>query len=151
MPGTAEKVFLLVKETVEKCGVDLWDVRFLKEGASYYLRVFIDKDEGISIDDCTRVSHAIDPVIDAVDPIDVPYYLEVCSPGIERELTREEHFLKSKGKTVNIKLYKALNGTKQITGVLKDYNGGPVVETDDGTVLNLSKGDFSKAVALEEI
>ena len=88
MANSAEKVYGLIKDAVEEQGVSLWDVRFLKEGASWYLRVFIDKPEGISIDDCTNVSHAIDPIIDAADPIDVSYYLEVCSPGIERELTR---------------------------------------------------------------
>ena len=92
MANSAEKVYELIKDTVAAEGVGLWDVRFLKEGASWYLRVFIDKPEGISIDDCTNVSHAIDPIIDEADPIDVSYYLEVCSPGIERELTRRRHY-----------------------------------------------------------
>ena len=90
MANSAERVYELIKDAVEAEGVRLWDVRFLKEGASWYLRVFIDKPEGISIDDCTNVSHAIDPIIDEADPIDVSYYLEVCSPGIERELTRQQ-------------------------------------------------------------
>ena len=89
MPKAADMVFSLVKEPVEKCGVSLWDVRFLKEGAEYYLRIFIDKDGGVSIDDCTRVSHAIDPIIDEADPIDRSYYLEVCSAGLSSELTRD--------------------------------------------------------------
>ena len=110
MANSAEKVYELIKETVEKQGVNLWDVRFLKEGASWYLRVFIDKPEGISIDDCTNVSHAIDPIIDDADPIDVSYFLEVCSPGTERELTRQSHFEACVGKRVKIKLYKALDG-----------------------------------------
>ena len=75
MAKVADKVYSLIKETVQQQGVRLWDVVFVKEGASYYLRVFIDKDEGISIDDCTNVSHAIDPIIDEADPIDVSYYL----------------------------------------------------------------------------
>ena len=78
MANSAEKVYELIKTAVEEQGVSLWDVRFLKEGASWYLRVFIDKSEGVSIDDCTNVSHAIDPIIDEADPIDVSYYLEVC-------------------------------------------------------------------------
>ena len=100
MANSAEKVYSLIKQTVEEQGVSLWDVRFLKEGASWYLRVYIDKPEGISIDDCTNVSHAIDPIIDEADPIDVSYYLEVCSPGVERELTKPRHFENSVGKTV---------------------------------------------------
>ena len=77
MANAAERVYSLIKETVENQGVELWDVRFVKEGASWYLRVFIDKEDGITIDDCTNVSHAIDPVIDEADPIDKSYYLEV--------------------------------------------------------------------------
>ena len=69
MASAAERVYSLIKETVESQGVELWDVRFVKEGASWYLRVFIDKQDGITIDDCTNVSHAIDPVIDEADPI----------------------------------------------------------------------------------
>ena len=100
MAGIADKVFSLVKEPVEDCGVSLWDVRFLKEGAEYYLRIFIDKDGGVSIDDCTRVSHKIDPIIDEADPIDKSYYLEVCSAGLSRELSRDGHFKHYIGKTV---------------------------------------------------
>lgn len=144
MANAAEKVYGLIKETVEAEGVSLWDVRFLKEGASWYLRVFIDKPEGISIDDCTNVSHAIDPIIDDADPIDVSYYLEVCSPGTERELTRQSHFEASVGKTVKIKLYKALDGAKELTGSLKSAAERVVIETDNGEY-ELDYKDISKA------
>ena len=130
MANAAEKVYSLIKEAVENCGVELWDVRFLKEGASWYLRVFIDKPEGINIDDCTEVSHAIDPIIDEADPIDVSYYLEVCSPGIERELTRNEHFKKSVGKKIKLKLYKALDGVKEFIGILLSADELVVLKTD---------------------
>ena len=123
MASAAERVYALIKETVESQGVELWDVRFLKEGASWYLRVFIDKEEGITIDDCTDVSHAIDPVIDEADPIDKSYYLEVCSPGIERELTRPEHFEKMIGQMVKLKLYKAIDGVKEFKGELLSFDG----------------------------
>ena len=73
MASAAERVYDLIKDTVESQGVTLWDVRFVKEGASWYLRVFIDKEDGISIDDCTNVSHAIDPILDEHDPIDKSY------------------------------------------------------------------------------
>lgn len=144
MANAAEKVYGLIKETVEAEGVSLWDVRFLKEGASWYLRVFIDKPKGISIDDCTNVSHAIDPIIDDADPIDVSYYLEVCSPGTERELTRQSHFEASVGKTVKIKLYKALDGVKELTGTLKSAAERVVIETDNGEY-ELDYKDISKA------
>jgi len=132
MASAAERVYALIKETVENCGVELWDVRFLKEGASWYLRVFIDKPEGITIDDCTDVSHAIDPVIDEADPIDKSYYLEVCSPGLERELVREEHFQKMLGEKIKVKLYKAIDGVKEFTGVLKSAGDSVTVDTENG-------------------
>ena len=132
MANAAERVYDLIKETVEAQGVELWDVRFLKEGASWYLRVFIDKEDGISIDDCTNVSHAIDPVIDEADPIDVSYYLEVCSPGIERELSRKHHYGKVLGEKIKIKLYKALEGKKEFIGILKNAGDDITLETENG-------------------
>ena len=132
MANAAERVYTLIKETVEQQGTTLWDVRFLKEGASWYLRVFIDKPEGITIDDCTDVSHAIDPIIDEADPIDKAYYLEVCSPGLERELARDFHFEWAVEKEVKIRLYKAIDGKKEFTGVLKKAGEEIVLLTDDG-------------------
>lgn len=132
MANAAEKVYNLIKETVEQQGVTLWDVRFLKEGASWYLRVFIDKTEGITIDDCTDVSHAIDPIIDEADPIDVPYYLEVCSPGLERELTRPFHYERVLGEKIKIRLYKAVDGKKEFTGILESADSDIILQTDDG-------------------
>ena len=144
MANAAEKVYGLIKEAVEQQGVELWDVRFLKEGASWYLRVFIDKAEGVNIDDCTNVSHAIDPIIDEADPIDVSYYLEVCSPGIERELTRKEHFSKVIGEKIKLKLYKAREGKKEFIGVLKSAGDIIELETEDGT-LEFTLKEISKS------
>ena len=131
MASAAERVYSLIKETVENEGVILWDVRFLKEGASWYLRVFIDKEGGISIDDCSRVSHAIDPVIDEADPIDKSYYLEVCSPGLNRELKEPYHFEAFVGSEVLLTLYKAEDGSKSVRGILEAFNNGPVLRVGD--------------------
>ena len=144
MANAAEKVYGLIKETVEECGVELWDVRFLKEGASWYLRVFIDKPEGVTIDDCTDVSHAVDPIIDEADPIDVPYYFEVCSPGLERELTKPVHFEKMLGNRIKLKLYKALDGKKEFIGILKSADDGITIETED-TEMTFTLKEISKA------
>ena len=144
MANAADRVYALIKETVEAQGVELWDVRFLKEGASWYLRVFIDKNDGISIDDCTNVSHAIDPIIDEADPIDVSYYLEVCSPGIERELTKPFHYDKVKGELIKIKLYKAIEGKKEFTGILKE-TGENIILDIDGEEISFSLSAISKA------
>lgn len=148
MASIADKVYGLVKDTVESCGVALWDVRFVKEGASHYLRIFIDKPDGISINDCTDVSHAIDPVIDEADPIDCSYYLEVCSPGTDRELVRPHHFEYGLGKEVTVKLFKAIDGKKEFTGVLKNYDGGITLDID-GTEVEFPKGSFSKVYIFE--
>jgi ribosome maturation factor RimP len=142
--SAAERVYSLIKETVESQGVELWDVRFVKEGASWYLRVFIDKEDGITIDDCTDVSHAIDPVIDEADPIDKSYYLEVCSCGIERELSRPEHFEKMLGEKVKIKLYKAIDGVKEFTGTLVSAKDSITIEVD-GNNMEFTLKDISKA------
>lgn len=144
MANAAEKVYSLIEETVKNEGVTLWDVRFLKEGANWYLRVFIDKPEGISIDDCTAVSHAIDPIIDEADPIDKSYFLEVCSPGIERELTRPWHYEAVLGEKIKIKLYKALDGKKEFTGLLKTSGDTLIIETETGE-MTFPKETVSKA------
>lgn len=144
MAGAAERIYSLIEETVKNQGVSLWDVRFLKEGANWYLRVFIDKPEGIGIDDCTNVSHAIDPIIDEADPIDKSYYLEVCSPGIERELTRDWHYEWAKGKNVKIKLYKAFDGKKEFKGILSDIGENLIITTEDGD-LSFPQDAVSKA------
>lgn len=144
MANAAERVYSLIEETVKNEGVTLWDVRFLKEGANWYLRVFIDKPEGISIDDCTAVSHAIDPIIDEADPIDKSYFLEVCSPGIERELTRPWHYEAVLGEKIKLKLYKAIDGKKEFTGSLKTSGDTLVIKTETGE-MSFPKETVSKA------
>ena len=144
MASIAEKVAAIIRSTVEAQGVELWDVRYVKEGASYYLRVYIDKAEGINIDDCTNVSHAIDPVLDEADPIKDSYYLEVCSPGIERELLTPEHFEKMIGEKIKLRLFKARDGKKEFTGILEAFDGGITLNAD-GEIFRFEKGEFAKA------
>ncbi len=144
MASAAERVYSLIEETVKEQGVTLWDVRFLKEGANWYLRVFIDSENGIGIDECTNVSHAIDPIIDEADPIDKSYYLEVCSPGIERELTRDWHFEWAKDKKVTLRLYKAVDGKKEFKGILADVGDNLTLTTENENV-SFSKEAVSKA------
>lgn len=127
---TAERVRGLIEQTVTELGCSLWDVRFVKEGASWYLRIFIDKEGGVSIDDCTEVSHAVDPILDEADPISVSYYLEVCSPGLNRELREEKQFRAFLGSPVALTLYRAENGSKTVRGILTDYRDGPVLQLE---------------------
>ena len=148
--SVAEKVFGLVKDTVEAQNLQLWDVRFVKEGASWYLRVIIDSENGISIDDCTNVHHAIDPILDEADPIDKSYYLEVCSPGLERELTRDEHFELMQGEKVKLKLYKAREGVKEFGGILKSGDKEKVIIENGDTDTEILKAEIS-TVKLDDI
>lgn len=90
--GTASAVRELIEPTVTELGYDIWDVEYVKEGADMHLRITIDSEDGIDIDDCEKVHRAIDPLIDEADPIEESYLLEVSSPGIERRLRTPEHF-----------------------------------------------------------
>ncbi len=117
--NTVSEVTALVKPIIEDLGLTLWDVRFVKEGAIRYLRIFIDKDEGVSIDDCETVTRAIDAPLDELDPIEEAYTLEVSSPGIERELTEEWHFEKFLGAPVMVKLIRPNeSGIREFKGTL---------------------------------
>lgn len=134
MANVAEKVRALIDDTVKAQGVSLWDVRYVKEGAENFLRVFIDSPGGIGIDDCERVSRAIDPLLDEADPIENSYCLEVCSPGLERELVRPEHFRSMIGRPVTVKLYRAKDGQKVFAGTLVDGPDPIVVQIGEQAV-----------------
>ena len=144
MAKTADLVYGIIEPVVSALGVTLWDVRFVKEGASYYLRVYIDKPGGVTIDDCVEVSHAIDPVIDEADPIDKQYYLEVCSPGIERELTRDWHFTAAQGERVKVKLFSAIDGKKEFCGIL-GVSGDEITLTSDEGEIKTERSKIAKA------
>lgn len=129
--NTVERVWEVVEPIVEEIGLTLWDVRFLKEGADWFLRVYIDHPEGVNINHCEQVSRAIDKPLDEADPIDQAYILEVCSPGLERSLVREEHFNQFIGADIMVKMIRPLEGVgKEFKGVLADYNQGEVTIQD---------------------
>lgn len=116
----------LARPVVEACGCTLWDVEYIKEAGSWYLRLYIDKEGGISIDDCEAVSRGVDPLLDEADPIQDPYTFEVSSAGADRPLKKPEHFAAYMGAEVDVKFYKAVNGQKSTTGVLTGYDDGNV-------------------------
>ncbi len=123
----------------------LWDVRFEKEGASYYLRIYIDKNgDGISLDDCEAVNREINPLLDKQDFIDKIDIVSVGSPGLERPLRTEKHFLASIGKPVTIKLYKAADGLKEHKGILKSYENQTFTITAEGVEKAFSLPDVAK-------
>lgn len=125
-----KKVWEIIEQPVESLNLKLWDVRFVKEGASWYLRVFIDKEKGVSINDCTDVSRLIDPLLDRYDPIDRSYYLEVCSPGLCRELVLPEHFGQMLGREVSVRLIRPRDNVREFVGTLKAYDGSVTIELD---------------------
>ncbi len=120
----AEKVAELIAPTVTGLGYELWDVVYEKEGPQYYLRVTIDKFEGITIDDCERVHRAIDPLLDLADPIENAYNLEVSSPGIERELRLPRHIREftGTGERVELRFFAPQDGKKSLTGTIEAYD-----------------------------
>jgi len=121
-----ERVEQFAKPIVEGCGCKLWDVEYVREGSERYLRVYIDKDGGVDIEDCEKIHRAIDPVLDAEDPIAESYHFEVCSAGLERSLKRPGDFLQFMDSPVLVKLYRPRNGLKEIPGVLRGYEEGKV-------------------------
>ena len=134
--GAAAAVERLVRPTVEGMGLQLWDVRFEKEGPDWFLRVLIDRDTPLDTDTCEAVSRAIDPILDEADPIQQSYYLEVGSPGLGRRLTRPEHYQALKGQTCLAHLYRPdSQGRREVSGLLEGLQDGIVtLAAPDGPV-----------------
>ena len=132
MAKIEEKVEQLVKDPIEKLGYSLYDVEYVKEGPEYYLRIYIDKESGIDLNDCEKVSNEINEILDKADYIKEQYYLEVSSPGIERRLRKYKHLEQNIAKNVEIKQFKKdNNGKKEYTGKLKAFNQEEIIiETD---------------------
>lgn len=136
MPKTniAALVSEAVAPAVADCGVELWDVQYIKEGPDRVLRITIDRDGGVNIDDCERVHRAVDPIIESLDPIAEQYCLEVSSPGLGRRLTKDSHFAKFIGSDVEVRLIRAdENGVKTFKGRLAAVSAGSVVIAADET------------------
>lgn len=130
---TVTKVWNMCEPIVNELGLSVWDVRYVKEGAQWYLRIYIAKVDGVGITDCENVSRAIDKPLDKLDPIEGNYCLEVCSPGIERELVRDEHFMQFIGADIKVKMLRPLEGIgREFAGVLKSYDNGVLTVADHG-------------------
>lgn len=122
MSKVTELVTALVSPVASSMGIEIWDIEFERVGGEQYLRVLIDKPDGVSIEDCEHLSRAIDPLLDETDFIKGNYMLEVASAGLERTLLKPEHFLRYIGKEIDVRLYKPIEGRKTYSGTLKDYN-----------------------------
>ena len=151
--NVAQRVWELAEPLAKELGLSLWDVQFVKEGADWFLRVFIDKEEGVSIDDCVDMTHALSPVLDKEDPISQEYLLEVSSPGLERRLTRPEHFAAYEGRPVRARLIRPLEtGERELCGVLLgvDEEGRLELQLDEDTSVTLEKKECSSVHSVDE-
>lgn len=126
MSKISDKVFGLAKPVVEEEGCSLWDVEYVREAGTWYLRVFIDKEGGVSINDCENISRRLDPMLDEADPVPESYVFEVGSAGADRELKRPSDFEHFMGSQVEVRLYQSVNGSKTFVGELSAYDNGDV-------------------------
>ena len=150
--GVAARCRQLAAPVAEELGLTLWDVRFVKEGASWYLRYWIDKDGGADLNDCVALSRRLNPLLDEADPIPQSYSLEVSTPGVERELTRPEHFAYCEGWAVVVRLFHAVDGTREFAGLLQPLgeDGSIVIETEEGTLLTFPKKGVARVNVLDD-
>lgn len=146
MSKIEDKVENLIKKKINDLGYDLYDVEYAKEGKNYFLRIFIDKESGIDLNDCETVNDAISDLLDDADYIKEQYYLEVSSPGIERVLRKDKHFEKSIGLEVEIKLFKKDDdGNKEYTGILEAYNKDNIIINENEKKHIIKKTDIAHA------
>lgn len=148
--GAAAVCRALAEPLAQQLGLRIWDVRFVREGADWYLRVFIDRDGGVSIDDCVNLTRLLSPALDEADPIDQSYCLEVSSPGVERELTRPEHFEAYQGRAVTVRLIRPRDGQRDFTGLLLEGTDPIRLETPEGEVLAFSKKETASVRAVDD-
>ena len=141
----------LAEPIAAELGLSLWDVRFVKEGADWFLRYIIDKPGGVTIDDCVALSRRMNPVLDEADPIPQSYCLEVESPGVERELVRPEHFAAYLGSEVTVRLIRPIDGVKEWQGTLIAYDDGTVTIGDaDGHTASFTKKERTSVRLIDD-
>ncbi|MBQ1901723.1 MAG: ribosome maturation factor RimP [Lachnospiraceae bacterium] len=133
----------LVQPLLDKRNFDLWDVEYVKEGQDYFLRIFIDKPGGITIDDCVDVSREMNEILDREDYISDPYTFEVSSPGLGRQIKNDRQLEKSIGEEVELRTYKAIDKQKQFEGVLVKFDKDTVTITMDDEEKSFSRKDIS--------
>lgn len=138
-----ELVTQLALPVVESCGCSLWDVEYVREGSEYFLRLYLDKEGGVDINDCEAVSRAMDPILDEADPISTSYHFEVCSAGLERTLKRPSDFARFMGSPITVKLYRPRNGLKEIPCVLTGYDDGKLTVTAGKENITFEKSEVA--------
>lgn len=137
------KVEKLLEPMIQDLGYILYDVQYIKEGKDFYLRVTIDKSDGISIEDCEKVNNVIDEPLDKMDFIKESYFLEVSSPGIERILRKKWHFEKQIGNLIQVKLFKSMEQQKELEGILKSLNNDYLELEIEGKLINIERKNIA--------
>ena len=131
----ATEIEKLVLPITDANGLELVDVEYVKEGGEFFLRVYIDKEGGVSLNECELVTRALNPILDEKDPIKDNYYLEVSSPGLDRPLKKDKDFVRYQGRDVEIKLYKPINGSKlhegELVGLTEDKNIKVIIDNEE--------------------
>ena len=144
MSRLTDKIAEIARPVVEEEGCSLWDVEYVREAGTWYLRVYIDKEGGVGIDDCERISRRLDPILDEEDPIPDSYVFEVGSAGAERELKRPSDFEQFLGHEVELRLYRPMDGKKSFVGTLAGYDDGNVTITVGEEALTFEKQQIAK-------
>lgn len=126
MPKVSDTVAALARPIAEQAGCEVWDVEYVKEAGEWFLRVYIDREGGVDLDCCEAVSRPLSDALDEADPIQGSYTFEVSSAGLDRALKKPEHFARCMGREVDVKLYRPVDGRKEVTGVLTGYEDGAV-------------------------
>ncbi len=139
-----DQVRLLAEPIVAAQSCALWDVEYVREGSTWFLRIYIDKDGGVDISDCEAISRALDPILDEADPIPESYTFEVCSAGLERTLKRPSDFAQFLGSDVLVRLYRPRNGSKEFAGILSGYQDGAVTITAADCQMTFTKAEVAQ-------
>ena len=145
MSKITDQIEQLARPVAEQAGCQLWDVEYVREAGAQYLRVTIDKEGGVGIDDCERVSRALDPILDEADPIAESYIFEVGSAGCERALKRPSDFERFMGSDIELRFYQPIEGRKAVVGKLCSYDGGDVTVSDGKTERRYTKQQIAQA------
>ena len=143
MAKVTDTVAALAAPIVEEAGCSLWDVEYVKEAGTWFLRVYIDKEGGVSIDDCEAVSRPLSDKLDEADPIEGSYTFEVSSAGADRVLKKPEHFAQYQGQEVEVKLYRPRDGRKEFVGLLQSWEDGDVTLDIGGAPARFEKKEIA--------
>lgn len=145
------KIENLLEPIINNLQYELYDVQYVKEGKDFYLRITIDNENGIGIEDCETVNNAIDDVLDEADIINTSYFLEVSSPGIERVLRKPWHFEKQLGNKINVKLFKSIDKQKEFEGILKEYNENELQIDIDEKIIKIDIKNIAMAKTVSDM